>query len=54
MILLEEEDHPAMISRRRQLIEHPVRLPPPVMLRLRKFSFPIMAVQVRMFGVGAF
>lgn len=54
MILLKEEDHSAVISRCRQMFEHPSRFPPPVMLRLCKFSFPIVAVQVRMFGIGAF
>lgn len=54
MILLEKKDHSAVVSRCRQMFEHPSRFPPPVMLRLRKFSFPIVAVQVRMFGVGTF
>lgn len=44
MVLLEEEDHPGVVSRHRQLIEHPVRFPPPVMLGLRKLRLPVVTV----------
>lgn len=53
VVLLEEQHHPRVIPRHRQPIEHAVRLPPPVMLGLRELSFPVVAVQVRVLGVGA-
>lgn len=54
MVLLEEENHPGVVSRHQQLIEHSVRFPPPVMLGLRELRLPVVTVQIRMFGVGAF
>ena len=53
MILLEEKDDPGVVSRDRQLIEHPIRLPPPVVLRLRKFRLSVVSIEIRMLGVDA-
>lgn len=54
MVLLEEQHHPGMIPRHRQPIKHAIRLPPPVMFGLRELGFSIVAIQVRVLGVGAF
>jgi len=54
VILLEEKNHPGVIPRHRQLVEDSVRFPPPVMFGLRKLRLPVVTVQIRMFGVGAF
>lgn len=53
VVLLEEENHAGVVARRRQLIEHPVRLPPPVMLRLGELGLAVVTVEVRMLGVRA-
>lgn len=53
MILLEEKDYPGVVSRDRQLIEHPIRFPPPVVFRLRKFRLSVVSIEIRMLGVDA-
>lgn len=42
-----------MTERKVELIEHPIRLPPPMVLRLSELRLTIMAVQIRMVGVVA-
>lgn len=53
MILLEEKDYPGVVSRDRQLIEHPIRFPPPVVFRLRKFRLSVVSIEIGMLGVDA-
>ena len=44
VVLLQEEDHAGVVPRGGKLVEDPVCLPPPVVLRLRELGLAIVPV----------
>lgn len=54
VVFLQKHHEPRVISRDFQLIEDPIRFPPPVVLRLGELCLPVMSVKVRVQRVVAF
>ena len=52
MVLLDEDDMSGEIFSYRQMLEDPVKFPPPVMFSLTIFSLSVMTMNIRPAGVG--